>query len=222
MIARFGSYEIDPARRQLFAAGLPLHLTPKAFDLLWLLVEAAPRVVPKREIHDRLWRGGVVADATLVGLIKEIRRAMKNQTPPPLRTVHRIGYAIDLPVLRAAAQTSADGHWLIANDRRVALVAGENVIGRDSDVAVWLDHATLSRRHARITLLEGVAILEDLGSKNGTMLQGADLQGPTPLRSGDAFTCGQLQFRYLDTATAVATETQVHAPITDGANPRQR
>ena len=60
----------------LLATGEPVHLTPKAFDLLSLLVEAAPRVVPKREIHERLWRGGVVTDATLVGLVKEIRRAL--------------------------------------------------------------------------------------------------------------------------------------------------
>ena len=37
--------------------GAALHLTPKAFDLLALLIAAAPRVVPKAEIHERLWPG---------------------------------------------------------------------------------------------------------------------------------------------------------------------
>jgi DNA-binding winged helix-turn-helix (wHTH) protein len=213
MVARFGCFEIDAQRRQLFAAGRALHLTPKAFDLLWLLVEAAPRVVPKREIHERLWKGGVVADATLVGLVKEIRRAMEDLSPQaPLRTVHRIGYAIDLPVTRPVAGRATQGCWLVTDQRRISLAEGENVIGRDASVSVWVDHATLSRRHARITLREGQAVLEDLGSKNGTTLGGVVIQGPTPLRSGDAFTCGQLQFHYLETAAVPPTQTQIHAP----------
>lgn len=224
MVARFGCFEIDPQRRQLFAAGQPLHLTPKAFDLLWPLVEAAPRVVPKREIHERLWKGGVVADATLVGLVKEIRRAMDEKSPqPPLRTVHRIGYAIDLPVTRPpAASQETPGCWLVTDQRRINLAEGENVIGRDASVSIWVDHATLSRRHARITLKDGQAALEDLGSKNGTTLRGVLVLKPVPLRSGDEFTCGQLQFRYLETAAVPATQTLVHAPPAGTVPPRPR
>ncbi|MEJ0098689.1 MAG: winged helix-turn-helix domain-containing protein [Pseudomonadota bacterium] len=223
MIARFGSFEIDAQRRQLFASGRALHLTPKAFDLLWLLVEAAPRVVPKREIHEKLWKGGVVADATLVGLVKEIRRVLEEGSAQEvLRTVHRIGYAIDLPVTRPQALRASDGHWLITDQRRISLAEGENVIGRDAAVTVWVDHATLSRRHARITLLVGRAVLEDLGSKNGTMLHGAALAGPTPLISGDEFTCGQLQFRYVEAAAVPPTQTQVHAPGSGSILPPRR
>jgi DNA-binding winged helix-turn-helix (wHTH) protein len=221
MVARFGCFQIDPERRQLSAAGAPLHLTPKAFNLLWLLVEAAPRVVTKREIHERLWNGGVVADATLVGLVKEIRRVMDDLSPqPPLRTVHRIGYALDLPVVKPAAanpraSAAASGHWLITDQRRISLVEGENVIGRDAAVSVWIEHATLSRRHARITLQAGKAVLEDLGSKNGTLLREVVVLQPTPLRSGDVFTCGTLQFRYLEAAAVPATQTLVH-PMSGG------
>jgi DNA-binding winged helix-turn-helix (wHTH) protein len=214
MMARFGRFEIDAQRRQLVAAGQALHLTPKAFDLLWLLVEAAPRVVPKREIHARLWRGGRVADATLVGLVKEIRRAMADRSDqPPLRTVHRIGYALDLPVVRPSDQLRIVRHWLFADQRRIGLAAGENVIGRDPASAVWIPHATLSRRHARITLIEGRAVLEDLGSKNGTSLHGVAVLQPTSLRSGDEFTCGEFPLRYLDTASALATETLLNASV---------
>jgi DNA-binding winged helix-turn-helix (wHTH) protein len=222
MVARFGCFEIDPQRRQLFAAGQPLHLTPKAFDLLWLLVEAAPRVVPKREIHERLWKGGVVSDATLVGLVKELRRAMDDRSPqPPLRTAHGIGYAIDLPVAKApAAANAAEGCWLITDQRRISLAEGENVIGRDASVSIWVDHATLSRRHARITLQAGQAMLEDLGSKNGTALRGVLVLKATPLRSGDVFTCGQLQFRYLEAAAVPATQTVAHAPPPGTLPPR--
>ncbi|HZF32140.1 MAG TPA: winged helix-turn-helix domain-containing protein [Gammaproteobacteria bacterium] len=94
-MARFGSFELDGAQRQLRRDGGDVHLTPKAFDLLTLLIEAAPRVVRKTEIHERLWPSSFVADATLTGLIKELRRALDDRDPqkPLIRTAHRVGYA---------------------------------------------------------------------------------------------------------------------------------
>ena len=56
-----------------------IHLTPKGFDLLALLVSEAPRVVPKAELHQRMWPGTFVSDATLVGLVKEVRRALHDE-----------------------------------------------------------------------------------------------------------------------------------------------
>ncbi len=219
-LARFGCFEIDCQRRQLTGSAQLLHLTPKAFDLLWLLVEAAPRVVPKREIHERLWRGGVVADSTLVGLVKEIRRALDACSPDPvLRTAHGIGYALDLPVSRPAAASPAGGHWLIAGERRIALATGENVIGRDPTVAVWIDHASISRKHARLMLREGQALLEDLGSKNGTQLRGSFVKEPSPLHSGDEFLCGHLRLRYVVSDAVPATATHIYpSPSSQGSD----
>src|SRR5262245_9249814 len=94
-MARFGSFELDTAQRQLRRDGRDVHVTPKAFDLLTLLVDAAPRVVRKTEIHERLWPNTFVADATLTGLIKELRRALddRDSEAPLIRTAHRVGYA---------------------------------------------------------------------------------------------------------------------------------
>jgi DNA-binding winged helix-turn-helix (wHTH) protein len=90
-MARFGSFVLDSARRQLRRNGSVVHLTPKAFDLLAMLVAEAPRVVPKAELHERLWPGTFVTDATLVGLVKEVRRALDDRDPaaPLVRTAHR-------------------------------------------------------------------------------------------------------------------------------------
>lgn len=205
---RFGRFEIDAKRRQLSAEGTALHLTPKAFDLLWLLVEAAPRVVPKSEIHHRLWPGGAVSDATVVGMVKEIRRALADTSDdvPVIRTAHRVGYALELPVVRAKAEPLGN-HWLIAGERRFALVAGENIIGRDPAAHVWLDHSTLSRRHARLTLLATHTLVEDLDSKNGTTLRGSPVREAVTLRSGDEFMCGQVLLRYQLASAAPPTAT---------------
>ena len=54
MTVRFGACELDAARRQLLREGREIHLTPKAFELLTQLVDAAPRVVKKLALHERL------------------------------------------------------------------------------------------------------------------------------------------------------------------------
>lgn len=107
---RFRSFVLDEARRQLRRDGYELHLTPKAFDMLVLLVDAAPRVVRKSELHDRLWPNGIVSDASLVGLVGEIRRALgdHDQGERIIRAVPRVGYAFDAPVTAGDAPSVSD------------------------------------------------------------------------------------------------------------------
>jgi len=210
MVIRFGSYQLDSQRRQLSRDGQVLHLTPKAYDLLSLLVEAAPRVIPKSEIHQCLWPAGVVTDATLAGLIKELRRALSDASDgePIIRTAHRVGYALDVPVIRDH-EPQQEHHWLVAMDRRIALAQGVNLIGRDPTASVWLDYATISRRHARVTVGPTGIVLEDLGSKNGTSLRGVPLTRTVTLQNGDEFACGQLVITYVRSSTELPTATEV-------------
>ncbi|HEY8520725.1 MAG TPA: FHA domain-containing protein [Gammaproteobacteria bacterium] len=203
---RFGSFELDTLRRQLFFDGRPVHLTPKAFDLLSILVDAAPRVVSKAELHERLWPRVAVTDATLSGLVKEVRRAIAAHDPllDPIRTAHRFGYAMDVPVTRA---TPAVSRWLVVGDRRMPLLPGENLIGRDPAAAVWLDSPLVSRRHARI-VVHDTAVLEDLGSKNGTSVRGAPVKSAVVLRNGDCIVFGGLLGAYREAGPPPATVTR--------------
>jgi len=209
-MSRFGSFEIDLQRRQLRRGEQELHLTPKAFDLLSLLVDAAPRVVPKSELHQRLWPAGVVTDATLVGLVKEVRRVIEDIDPqaPLIRTAHRVGYAFDAPVTRTP-QAPRLSHWLIVGERRIALTEGENIIGRDPDVNVWLDFATISRRHARLLVTSTGTVLEDLASKNGTSVDGTRITTSQALRNGQQFTCGRIEMTYRESSVGLPTATEL-------------
>src|SRR5690606_25890234 len=137
---RFGLFELDPARRRLMRAGEELHLTPKAFALLTLLIDAAPRVVPKSEIHRCLWPNGVVSDATLAGLVSALRRVLADHQPPFIRAVHRVGYAFDAPLVEDERAWSTVVRWLALKDRILALAEGENLVGRDPQAQVRLDH----------------------------------------------------------------------------------
>jgi hypothetical protein len=214
-MARFGPFELDPVRRQLARDGRELHLTPKAFDLLTLLVDAAPRVVPKKELHDALWPRGIVSDAALAGLVKEIRQALggHDRDAPTIRTAHRIGYALASPRddPRGVAPT-ASACWLAAGDRRFGLYPGENVVGRDAGSTVWLDDVTVSRRHARIVVGDTGSALEDLDSKNGTFVGGSRLERSTHLHDGDALQFGSVLVTYRTSPSAGPTVSAAHPP----------
>jgi DNA-binding winged helix-turn-helix (wHTH) protein len=206
---RFGAFVIDSGRRQLTRNGVEVHLTPKAFDLLVLLVEEAPRVIRKDELHARLWPGTFVSDATLVGLIKRLRRALNDRDAraPVIRTAHRVGYAFGAALESIEASPPAVSRWIVAGGRRIALVDRETLIGRDPAAAVHLDAGGISRRHARIVIDGSEVILEDLGSKNGTTLRGELITVPSALRDGDEIRVGPILIVYRSSERGVSTET---------------
>lgn len=208
VVAQFGAFTFDSGQRQLSRGDHAIHLTPKAFDLLALIAEA-PRVVRKVELHERLWPGTFVSDSTLIGLVKELRRALDDRDPaaPIVRTAHAVGYAFAAPIERTSSAHAAVARWIVAGTRRVALSEGENVIGRDPSAPVFLDVAGVSRRHARIVVSDGEAILEDLGSKNGTILNDRRVTAAIALTDGAVIVLGAtvLKFRIFDTQASTAT-----------------
>jgi pSer/pThr/pTyr-binding forkhead associated (FHA) protein len=145
-----------------------------------------------------------------VGLVKEIRRALDDtdRDAPFIRTAHRVGYAFDAPLVKGAPRSKV-ARWVVAGERSIVLSNGENLIGRDADAAVCLDYATVSRRHARLMVSDRGALLEDLGSKNGTLVGGARLTRPVSLRDGDRFVCGQVAVIYRESSSGVPTVTHV-------------
>jgi DNA-binding winged helix-turn-helix (wHTH) protein len=210
VIARFGVFTLDVGRRRLLRGEVELHLTPKAFDLLVLLIDEAPRVVRKGDLHERLWSGSFVSDATLVGLIKELRRALDDpESKQFIRTAHRVGYAFDGQLERVSAVAPSVSRWIVAGSRRIPLQPGENLIGRDPASTICLDSTGVSRRHARIVVGSNSARLEDLGSKNGTSVgENELLTEPVTLHDGDRIHIGPILMVYHASDSGISTETQ--------------
>ena len=201
---RFGTFEFDEGQRQLRRSGEAVHLTPKAFDLLGILLEAAPRVVSKDELHQRLWAASCVSDAALVGLIKEVRRALddRDRESPMIRTVHRVGYAF----CRPTTERSVPGLlYLVVGGRRVVLNEGANSIGRDPSSTVWIDVASVSRVHAQIVCNGRRATVQDLGSKNGTTVGGEKIATARDLRDGDRLSFGRVDALFCSSGSALTT-----------------
>jgi DNA-binding winged helix-turn-helix (wHTH) protein len=210
---RFGTFTFDRARRQVRQGDDPVHLTRKAFDLLALLVDEAPRVVPKAELHERLWPGTFVSDSALVGLVKELRRVLREPSAEEsyIRTSHGVGYAFtgDTEGGEARSKPAAVQHWVVAGDRRIPLQEGENLIGRDPSARIWLDAAGVSRHHARIVVRGSLADVEDLSSKNGTLASRVRVTGAATLRDGDTIEVGPVSILYRASDAGMSTETTV-------------
>ena len=209
MVARFRGFAFDSERRQVTRGADEIHLTAKAFDLLTLLLAEAPRVVRKAEIHKQLWPGSFVSDATLVSLVKELRRELKDRdaSDPIIRTAHGVGYAFAAPLDQPSDAGSELTRWILAGRRRIALRDGENLIGRDPAATVCLDAPGVSRRHARILVSGDHTLLEDLGSKNGTSVREEPVSGRVRLEDGDRLAIGPIVVIFHYASAGIPTET---------------
>ena len=210
----FGEFTIDSESRQLRCGEIERHVSPKAFELLCLLIQNRPRVLSKAELHERLWPSTFVSDATLTSLVAEVRGALGELARQErfVRTVHRFGYAFngtakDLTPRSPSIDDRARG-WVVWEWGQVALRNGEHLLGRDGDVTVWLESPTVSRHHERIRISETEVTLEDLGSKNGTYLGGERVATPTPLTDGDEIRLGDVLVRFRMLDPGVSTDTK--------------
>ena len=74
----------------------------------------------------------------------------------------------------------------------VFILEGDQLtVGRDSTNGVVINDAEISRRHARLSFQGGKYVLEDLGSTNGTFVNGQRLAGPRVLKAGEVVSFGE-------------------------------
>ncbi len=218
MTLRFAEFELETGARRLRRRDSDVHLTPKAFQLLAALIERRPDALSKRELHELLWPSTFVAESNLAALVNEVRTALGDSAARPrfVRTVPRLGYAFCGDAVESPATSKRPGTgmfcWLILEKSRIQLAEGENVVARDPRAEAWIDLATVSRRHARIVIADGTARLEDLGSKNGTCLRGAPIEGAEVLSDHHPIRFGSIKATFRAWQSVEAIETQTWDP----------
>jgi two-component system, NtrC family, response regulator AtoC len=124
-----------------------------------------------------------------------------------------VGYAFAADVKEEAANAvggsnetpRAHASRIIWGTSMIALPDGATIIGRDEGAGIVLDETTVSRRHARITVRGGEAIIEDLGSQNGTWVNECRLDGPMALADCDRVRFGLVHVIYRTTSRAMTT-----------------
>ncbi len=191
----FGDCVFERGARRLTRAGVHVRLTPKALLLLECLLERRPSVVSQQELRDLLWPGTFVGMNSLSQVVVELRRAVGGRGRDPIRTAYGAGYAFDRDVVEEAepsASAPAGPRCLLRwGAVEIPLRQGENVLGRDLRCECRIASSGVSRRHARIDLRGSKAVIEDLGSKNGTHVRGRRVERPTSLADGDVILLGR-------------------------------
>jgi DNA-binding winged helix-turn-helix (wHTH) protein len=212
----FGDFALDPEARVLRRDGRLVPLTPKAFQLLDLLVRRHPRAVEKAELIAAVWPQIAVTEGSLANPVLEIRTATGDDARRPrlVRTVHRFGYAFcaEARVEEPSAGRAPARFCLMAADGERALHDGDILIGRAEDCQVRLRSTTVSRHHARIHVEGDRAWVEDLGSKNGTLVGGTRIEGRTALGSDEQIQVGAVPLRFFVPSASFSTDSYAVSP----------
>lgn len=208
---RFGPFVLDTRTRQLLRDGRSVHISPKAFCLLELLVATRPRAWSKPELFDQLWPDVEVVEANLANLVAELRRALLDDARHArfIRTLPRFGYAFAASAPAGRAEGGAPVNCRLSwTGGSVLLTAGEHLIGRDADAGVMIDEPSVSRRHALVSVSPAAVTYEDLGSKNGSFREGRRLDGAVRLHDADVVRVGLVDVRFTTLAAPRSTQTQ--------------
>jgi TolB-like protein len=142
----FGEYRFDFGAGQLWRGDEEIKLAPRASGLLAALAERSMQVVTKAELIDRLWDGKAVGDDALTSCVKELRRALgdDSQNPRLVETRHRRGYRLLLPAVPAAEESSTTerGPPFSPSDMASIAVLPFHNMSRDPEQDYFIDGIT--------------------------------------------------------------------------------
>ena len=206
MRVRFEDFILDTDRRELLRGGARVLLRPKALQLLGFLIEQRPKAVSQQELNDRLWPETFVDKNALHKLMHPLREALGDDEQTIIRTVYGFGFAFTASAVDDAPDGPKTRCLIVIGDAEFDLREGQNIVGRERDAAVRIEAASISRRHARISVSGHHATLEDLQSKNGTWVQGKRIH-KRELRDGDAILFGTVAAAFRVVAAEPSTET---------------
>lgn len=105
-------------------------------------------------------------------------------------------------VAPASASTSPYGQLVVLSAGQTGIPVGKRfplepvtVIGRSTDADISLNDSFLSLDHARLQWRDGVWMLEDLNSTNGTYLNGLEVRGSAEVHDGDVIRVGRIELK---------------------------
>lgn len=207
------------------------HVEPKIMDVLVLLASRPGHVFSRADIIDAVWSKKFIGESALSRAVALLRDALEDDAHKPhfIETIPKRGYrllgtveAVDEETLNRAKRGSGGEAGITGSRRRtpeglcsllwgqvrVALADGEHLLGRDGDAVLRLPSGRVSRRHARIAVSGAHAVIEDLGSRNGTFVRGQRVTAPTELVDGDEICLGSEFISFAVSVPEGSTEEQ--------------
>lgn len=211
---RFAGYELDLTAYALRRAGQTVKLEKLPMEVLSLLVQRAGALVARSEIEAALWGTTVFVDrdAAINTAIRKIRHALRDDAARPrfVETVVGKGYRFVASVESRPAPThhSPFPRYLVTRGKQeFALESGQTIFGRDPVAEVFIDHPSVSRRHASLSIGADGAVLEDLGSRNGTFLNGRRIEGSVKIDHGAIIGLGPIALTFVVLRAPASTQS---------------
>jgi DNA-binding winged helix-turn-helix (wHTH) protein len=210
---RLGDWLVEPRLGQISRDDRTVRLRPRAMEVLVLLAAADGDVVSRRQIIDAVWRTSFVSDNVVSQVVTELRQAFGDDARHPryIQNVPRRGYRLVARVTDLDEEPPTGGQqpeFALASGHVTHPVGqGETVVGRGSAADIRIDLTEVSRRHARIVVQGSTATIEDLGSKNGTFVNGLRIAEPTRLAEGDEVQFGSAAARFRFARAGEPTQT---------------
>jgi predicted ATPase/DNA-binding winged helix-turn-helix (wHTH) protein len=187
----FGPFRLCPAQRSLEKAGVPIHLSARAFDILIVLVEHAGEVVSKKKLMARVWQDITVDQGNLRFHIAALRRALEDGQSGSryVTTIAGRGYCFVAPLSRSNASTRPNAEGVFRDQPRKLPTRLKRMIGRDETVekisallvaerfvtivgpgGIGKTTVAISAAHALQEEFEGAVYFFDLGPLNDPLL----------------------------------------------------
>ena len=210
-----GDWLVEPMLDRMSRGEQVVQLRPRAMDVLACLALQAGELASKQHLIDTVWRTEFVSDHVLIQVIAELRAALGDnaRNPSYIENIPRRGYRLvasltPIESTEPAATGLSLPFRLEGEEADFPLAQGTNLIGRTADSVILIDRTEVSRCHARIVVEGTAATLEDLGSKNGTFLNGQRLRQPSLLTDGDEIWVGRSVARFRFVAEGEPTTTE--------------
>ena len=130
---RFAEFVLDSGDERLIGPGGPVRIGNKAYRVLWALVGLNGRLLTKEELFETVWDGTMVSESALTSVIKELRRALGDDTKTPrfIESVYGRGYRFLAPVSEAeSSDLPGDGMPAIAMPEAAGAKAGKPRVRR--------------------------------------------------------------------------------------------
>jgi DNA-binding winged helix-turn-helix (wHTH) protein len=216
---KIGEWHVEPDFNVITNGDVEVRLEIKVMELLVYLAHQGDRLVTRSELIDGVWGTEFICDNTLTHAISQLRAALGDDPRNPnfIQTIHRRGYRLLAAVVdlegRGAADIAQPSHFrILTPTREIQLREGANLLGRAPGVTVRIDSIWVSRHHAKVEVELEDAVLEDLGSRNGTFVNGERVTEAATLISGDIISLGKLtdRLRFVQGGEGVST-----APLAD-------
>ena len=210
-----GDWLVEPDLNLISLGDQAIRLELKVMEVLVCLACHGFNVVTRQQIIDWVWDEGCICDNTLTHAVAELRKAFDDNAtfPEYIETIHRRGYRLVKPVTDLEGRPPLgfgrpSRFRVLIDNRNIQLRQGENLIGRLPEASLCIHSLQVSRRHARITVEDGKAFLEDLGSKNGTQLNGRPVRELKQLHDGDRIFLGDgiIVMQFIETGNFAPTD----------------